>query len=531
MKPPIDRRGSRLGFRAAAIVVAAIVLPLRATAVAPSAEDWTVGVVDSRFAAEVVRYGPDDQVTRIAAPKGESWLAVRLRLRPPSAAGELPPGGFTVTDPGGVAHPAVGIAGLDPEALAPTYLLFEDAADPRRLSFPSTRHTGPGWGYSYGADRQRSGVSFTDTDPVTKVPQWSFNLDRSGKIRVDYPTEAFFLFRTPATSRRFKLYLGGRPLASLEASPARAHPEREIEQACDAGKANECLRLAEIYMTGAGLPTDVSRAIQLYSKACDAGDGEGCSHLAGFHVGGRGVPEDEAKAVALFQKSCDAGYETACTQLAGRYLRGEGVPRDEARSAAILAKACAGGGSLACNNLGVAYAYGTGVTRDVGRAVELYRRACDAGLELGCTNLSKIHAVGAAAGDAPGAAEAQKKVCDLGDAWSCASLGYRYYSGRGVARHPATAARLLDSGCRGGEAWACGLLGELYWSGTGVERNARAAAEMYAKACDGNVRESCTNLGLMYLRGLGIDKNEPKGRALLYKACSAGYKPACQEIK
>jgi uncharacterized protein len=502
--------------------------PSRPAPEASRRERWLIRVLQASLSNEVVHYGPSGAATRKAA-NGAKWLGILVEVTPPAGTSDLPLDAMAVAAATGPPHPALAIAGFDEDAPAPTYVFFEDVRDPRKLSFPATRFSGPGWGY-ISTDGKRVGVSFSG--PSTGRDS-SLVVDGAHGVRVNGPAaKAFLLFETTTAGNRFELQIDGRRDAAFEAAAGSAHPEAAIESACRAGEAKECFRLAELIRTGAGVPTDRSRETELLRKACAGGYGRGCTFLATRYVNGDGVGKNEARGIVLFQKACDLGDEIGCTSVGMRYLQGEGVVKDQRRAVAIFQKACGAGGTLACTDLGFAYASGAGVSRDPNRAIELYRRACDGRLPLACTNLSKMYAPtgGVNTNDAV-AAEAHRKGCDNGDAWSCGVLGDQYQRGLGVARDLAAAARYFALGCKGGEAWACGMLGELYWVGGGVTKDAPAAASMYSRACEGNVLESCTNLGLMYIRGIGLSKDEQKGRALLQRACSGGYRPACQEIK
>jgi TPR repeat protein len=510
---------------ASTLVAVAIAVSLAA----PAAPPWRGEILDARASSEIVRHGPEG-VRRLPSAAGEEWLAVRARLTPPRVGAALPPGRVTVTDRGRTS-PLVGVAGTDAEALGPTFVLFSDAASAQPLTFPPARFKGPSWSYLYAT----AASDVTSTLTYTRVEDGrgtrSLRVGHTGALTVDEsPAEVTLLFRVATGARRVDLRVDGRPLGSAVVAPDAGRPEDAIEKACLAGQAAECHRLAEAYASGAGVPSEVPRVVELLGKGCELGEGQSCTLLAHRYGSGRGVARDDARAIDLFARGCDRGHQEACTSLASRYFEGRGVEKNEGYAMAILTRACTAGGALACNNLGFVYAQGGPEVRDHRQAAELYRRACEAGLELGCTNLSKIHAIGLPLGDAPGAAEAQKKACDLGDTWSCSSVGWRYFHGRGVPPDLALAHATSLRACRARDASACALVGEIYWQGgPALERNPARAAEYYGLACDGGVLPSCTNLGLMHRDGLGIAKDEARGRALLEKACTAGYAPACEK--
>ena len=163
------------------------------------------------------------------------------------------------------------------------------------------------------------------------------------------------------------------------ASRARQYPEK-----CNAGDADACFNLGQVYANGEGVAQDKAKAAQLFRKACDAGSSSGCNNLGFAYDSGAGVAQDKVKAAELFKKTCDAGDAHGCSNLGSAYAYGVGTTQDKAKAAHLYQKACDGGVAVSCIILGDIYALGEGVAKDEARAAELFHKACDAGSATGC---------------------------------------------------------------------------------------------------------------------------------------------------
>ncbi|XP_029474681.1 cytochrome c oxidase assembly factor 7 [Rhinatrema bivittatum] len=71
-------------------------------------------------------------------------------------------------------------------------------------------------------------------------------------------------------------------------------------RACEGNFAASCFNLSALYIQGAaGLPKDMSRALNYSLKACDLGHMWGCANASRMYKLGDGTESDEAKAEAL----------------------------------------------------------------------------------------------------------------------------------------------------------------------------------------------------------------------------------------
>jgi uncharacterized protein len=126
-------------------------------------------------------------------------------------------------------------------------------------------------------------------------------------------------------------------------------------KACDGGDAESCQFVADMHMTGEGVPKSESdeaklraRTTKLYGSACEAGDASACFLYGGDLLSAK----DNAGAVKVLTKGCDGGDMASCSLLGGCYDEGVGIPRDAAKAKALWSKACDGGNAAACGSVG-----------------------------------------------------------------------------------------------------------------------------------------------------------------------------------
>jgi hypothetical protein len=165
-----------------------------------------------------------------------------------------------------------------------------------------------------------------------------------------------------------------------------------LNQACNAGKAEACEDLGEIYHAGWGVDIDYFQAIALFIKACQAGNTDGCCALGNAYTNGEGVGQNYARAVELYTESCNKGNQIGCAYLGRMYQEGLGVERDYSRSVKLYTNACDGGGEYGygCTALGVMYQDGYGVDKDSEKAKQFYRKGCSLGSQDGCDLLKNM---------------------------------------------------------------------------------------------------------------------------------------------
>jgi len=165
-----------------------------------------------------------------------------------------------------------------------------------------------------------------------------------------------------------------------------------LDRACDAGNAEACNDLGEIYDTGYGVVQDHTRAAALFLKACNAGNVNSCLSLGVCYGNGNGVEQDYSRAREFFSLSCDKGNSLGCAYLGDIYQNGRGVAQDYQRAVMLYTKSCESGleYGYGCAALGVMYQNGYGVRKDSEKSKQLYGKACRLGSENGCNLLKSV---------------------------------------------------------------------------------------------------------------------------------------------
>ena len=158
--------------------------------------------------------------------------------------------------------------------------------------------------------------------------------------------------------------------------PARA--ARALMIACNLDDSFGCYRLAETIDETPDLGRDWhgTRPVpDLYEKACKASIAGACVRLAEHYYAGEGVPENDVLALRYFQRGCELGDSRACDEAAGKEMRGEGTQPDRESALAELDKACQTTLS-ACEEEADALVAASGDQETLLRALPLYERNC-----------------------------------------------------------------------------------------------------------------------------------------------------------
>ena len=107
-----------------------------------------------------------------------------------------------------------------------------------------------------------------------------------------------------------------------------------IEKSAYLGDDHAQVDLGTMYENGEGVPQDLKKAADLYTKAADQNYGPALIKLADFYRLGIGVEKDPAKAVELLIKATQLGipghpaYPEAYSMLSMIFEMGDGVPVD-----------------------------------------------------------------------------------------------------------------------------------------------------------------------------------------------------------
>lgn len=156
-------------------------------------------------------------------------------------------------------------------------------------------------------------------------------------------------------------------------------------------KASAMQMLGESYSKGNGVPKDISKAIEWYTKAANEGSTEAMYHLGLLYYDGTDISQDYAKAVEWVRKAADKGYVMAMVDMGILYEVGKAIAQDYTLAKQWYEKAAEKGSLTAMNNIGRLYANGYGVEQDYKKAMEWFQKAADKGLVNAIGNIGQMY--------------------------------------------------------------------------------------------------------------------------------------------
>ncbi|MBI5536404.1 MAG: sel1 repeat family protein [Deltaproteobacteria bacterium] len=196
-------------------------------------------------------------------------------------------------------------------------------------------------------------------------------------------------------------------------------PVSSAVRACGEGQASSCVRAADAYAEGRGVPENGSeadrlrlRAAQLFRDSCNEGQALACTALGDVLKSEIAGKRDLAGAVAAYEqaaslrsKKCDSGEWVECDRLARMYLDGRVVGQDLSRGWELLnrvvehhGRECDSGADpkrrrAGCSWLAFSWELSDVRPRDPVQALRYYRRCCE--LETGddracCKSAAKL---------------------------------------------------------------------------------------------------------------------------------------------
>jgi TPR repeat protein len=123
-----------------------------------------------------------------------------------------------------------------------------------------------------------------------------------------------------------------------------------VKKGCDAKDASSCAELGHVLVDKGG--ADAEKGRQLLEKTCAdrsnaVGAGVACAQLGHTYELGQGVPANIAKAVELYTKACELN-PTQCALLGDCHLRGTGVQKSKPKAKELYGRACKAGNPDGC---------------------------------------------------------------------------------------------------------------------------------------------------------------------------------------
>jgi uncharacterized protein len=268
-------------------------------------------------------------------------------------------------------------------------------------------------------------------------------------------------------------------LFAMPAAPASPDPDPDIpsvQSTRPPQSIDEQLRVAGDYLSGRGVPQDLSLAAYWYEKAAGAGDPQAQLQTGYLYESGIGVPRDPARAFHWYQLAAAAGLVRAKANLGVAYLWGTGVAKNEQMAYRLFIEAAASGSGLAAGYLGDMYRVGVGVGRDQAAAERWYMKGVklhDPKSEFSMGSIlyeAKDHAP-----DLRTAAKLLRESASSGYVPAMHLLGFLLARNPGMAKSPEEAVSWLNESANAG-LWRSSLvLGILARDGNGVPADTRAA--------------------------------------------------------
>ena len=293
-----------------------------------------------------------------------------------------------------------------------------------------------------------------------------------------------------------------------------------LEKSANEGITLAQISLAEMYVTGQGVPQDWTQAAAWFLKAAEHGDARAQYELGMMYLNGRGFDKDFKQAQSWFSKAARQGNASAHLELGRLYLLGQGVTRDFQQAVVFFLKAAQQGNASAYLELGRLYLLGKGVKRDFQQAATFFLKAAKLGNVSACYELGRMHSFGHGfSPDAKRAATWYRKAAEWNHPRAQYELGRMYFSGDGVKQDFKQAeAWLLKAAERDYPAAQSDLAG-MYFRGEGVTMDINKSVYWFSKLAEKNVNRTAKfELSKIYSTELAGKKDLNLSTYLLLKS-------------
>ena len=201
-------------------------------------------------------------------------------------------------------------------------------------------------------------------------------------------------------SRRFAILLPGILLAVviyIPSSHALSPEETVLKLTSDAERGSLAaeIELGARYMTGDGVPRDLTAAARWYEKAAQRGEPNAQNQIGYFYQSGIGVPKDVGRAMHWYQLSAASGDASALLNMGVLYFTGTGVKKDVSYAASVFENAVRKGNGTAAAYLGDIYYFGDLGPADVTLAEKWFETGARMDDPIATYNLGSLLSVAA----------------------------------------------------------------------------------------------------------------------------------------
>lgn len=301
--------------------------------------------------------------------------------------------------------------------------------------------------------------------------------------------------------------------------------ENWLRRAVVADHPDAALSLGQLLLARAD--DDGIEAAHWIRHAAEQGNTAAASALAQLYLTGHGVPKDRQEATRWLDV---AGSEADADALASMATN---LSQDGDGDAATewLRRAAANGSAAACYNLGVLYRSGRSVPKDMTQAIAWHAKAADQGHATAAFALGAIHAAGEEVGqDFVASVYRFRQAADAGHVVARCRLALMTAQGKGVPPAPLEGTRLLEEMVAERIPEAAETLFELYWNGDGVRQDRTAAIGWLERAGELGSATAPRILAEIYDRGEAVPRDVGRIFALLEQASAAGNLEAQTDI-
>ena len=153
------------------------------------------------------------------------------------------------------------------------------------------------------------------------------------------------------------------------------------------------IELGARYMTGDGVPRDLTAAARWYEKAAQRGEPNAQNQIGYFYQSGIGVPKDLTRAMHWYQLSASNGDASALVNMGVLYITGTGVKKDVSHAASIFENAARKGNGTAAAYLGDIYYFGLLGPVDIPAAEKWFEAGVRMHDPIAAYNLGSLYSV------------------------------------------------------------------------------------------------------------------------------------------